>query len=46
MVVLDGQIDARVVDQVANQNIFQHDQIVFARVETNDHQFGDVAAQI
>ena len=45
VVTLDGQIDARAIDQVGNQDIFQHIQIVFNRVETNDHQFGDVAAQ-
>ena len=42
----DGQIDARVMDQVGNQDIFQHVQIVFARVETHHDQFGEVAMQV
>lgn len=46
MVALDGQIDARVVDQVWNQDIFQHIQIVFARVETHHDQFGEVLMQV
>ena len=46
MVALDGQIDARVVDQVWNQDIFQHIQIVFARVETHQDQFSEVVMHI
>ena len=46
MVALDGQIDARVVDQVWNQDIFQHIQIVFATVETHHDQFGEVVMQV
>ena len=30
VVVFDGQIDARAMDQVGNQDIFKHVQIVFA----------------
>ena len=44
--VIPGQMDARAIDQVGNQDIFQHVQIVFALVEANHRQFGDVAAQI
>lgn len=42
MVALDGQIDARAIDQVGDQDIFKHVQILFTRVETDDHQFRDV----
>ena len=47
VVAFDGQIDARAMDQVGNQDIFQHVQIVFAQVETyqRDDQFGEVATQ-
>jgi len=41
VVALHGQIDARVVDQVGNQDIFQHIQIIFTRVEINHHKFRD-----
>ena len=40
VVAFDGQIDARAMDQVGNQDIFQHVQIVFAQVETHHDQFG------
>ena len=46
VVALDDQIDARGLDQVRNQDIFQHVQIVFARVETHHDQFGEVAMQV
>ena len=40
VVAFDGQIDARAMDQVGNQDILQHVQIVFAQVETHHDQFG------
>ena len=43
VVAFDGQIDARAMDQVGNQDIFQHVQIVFARVETYHNQFVDAS---
>ena len=46
MVALDDQIDERGMDQVGNQDIFQHAQIVFVRVETHHDQFGEVAMQV
>lgn len=47
MVALDGQIDALAIDQlVGNQDIFQHAEIVFARVESGHQQLGEVATQI
>ena len=46
MVPLDGQIDARAVDQVGNQDIFEHVQIVLAQVETHHDQCIEVAEQI
>ena len=46
MVTLDDQIDARAMDQVGNQHIFQHVQIEFARVETHHDQFSEVVMQI
>ena len=46
MVAFDGQIYAQVMDQIGNQDILQHIQIVFARVETHHHQLGEVAMQV
>ena len=46
VVAFDDQIDARVMDQVGNQDIFQHVQIVFARVETHHDHFNEVATQV
>ena len=46
VVAFDGQIDARTMDQVGNQDIFQHVQILFARVETHHHLFGEVTMQV
>ena len=46
VVALDGQINARAMDQAGNQDIFQHVQIVFARVETHHDQFDEVAMQV
>ena len=45
MVAFDDQINARAMDQVGNQDIFQHVQIVFARVETHHDQFGEMTTQ-
>ena len=42
VVALDGQIDARAMDQVGNQDIFRPAEIVLARVEADHHQLGDV----
>ena len=46
VVVLDGQINARAMDQVGNQDILQHIHIVFAPVETHHHQLGKQAMQV
>ena len=46
MVAFDGQIDAQGMDQVGNQDIFQHVQIVFAQVETHHDKFGEVVMQV
>ena len=46
VVSLDDHIDTRAMNQVGNQEIFEHVQIVFARVETHHDHFGAVAMQI
>ena len=46
VVALGDQIDAQAMHQVRNQDIFQHVQIVFARVETHHDHFGAVPMQI
>ena len=46
VVAFDGQIDARAMDQVGNQDIIQHVQIVFARVETHHHRFDEMTMQV
>ena len=46
VVAFDDQIHARAMDQVENQDIFQHVRIVFTRVETQHDQFAKVAMQV
>ena len=43
VVALDGQINFQAMDQVGNQDIFEHVEIVFARVEADHYQLADVA---
>lgn len=46
VMAFDDQIDARAMDQVGNQDIFQHVQIVFARVETHHDQCSTKAVMV
>ena len=46
VVVFDGQIDARAMDQVRNQDIFQHVQIVFAELKPTTTMLVKVAMQV